>query len=94
MGVVGLAIAGYLTAVNFGLLVGGWTVGAIFLVVIVTSYLLGPVVGALLPKANPMAPATSEGNTVPHQAGEFSPSAQLTTAHQNATPRDTEEEHA
>ena len=67
VGVAGLAVAAYLTATNFGLLVGGWTVGAVFLVVIAGSYLLGPVVGALRPGANPLATAALEANPVPLQ---------------------------
>ena len=69
IGVVGLAVAAYLTATNFGLLVGGWTVGAVFLVLTVASYLVGPVVGLLKPGADPLATATTQAATVPHQAG-------------------------
>jgi len=71
IGVVGLALAAYLTATNFGLLVGGWTVGAIFLVLIVASYLVGPVVGVLRPSADPLAisafEATLDNPELPHQ---------------------------
>lgn len=55
VGVVGLGFTAYLTATNFGLLVGGWTVGAVFLVLTIASYLVGPLVGALKPSADPMA---------------------------------------
>ena len=55
VGVVGLGFTAYLTATNFGLLVGGWTVGAVFLVLTIASYLVGPLVGLLKPSADPMA---------------------------------------
>ncbi|GAB3462291.1 APC family permease [Kineococcus endophyticus] len=73
IGVVGLLVAAYLTAANFGLLVGGWTVGAVFLVLIVASYLVGPLVGVLKPGADPLAVAAFEAQldaaepAVPHQ---------------------------
>ncbi|PRY13372.1 APC family permease [Kineococcus rhizosphaerae] len=60
VGVLGLAFAAYLTATNFGLLVGGWTVGAVFLVLTVASYLVGPLVGVLNPAADPLAVARFE----------------------------------
>lgn len=67
IGVVGLAVAAWLTAANFDLLVGGWTVGAIFLAVIAGSYLVGPLVGVLNPRANPLAAGEFAAATIPHQ---------------------------
>ncbi|GAA0300689.1 APC family permease [Kineococcus aurantiacus] len=72
VGVVGLAFTAYLTATNFGLLVGGWTVGAVFLVLTAASYLVGPLVGVLKPSADPLAIARFEAalehpTAVPHQ---------------------------
>jgi amino acid transporter len=68
IGVVGLAFTAYLTATNFGLLVGGWTVGAIFLAVTVASYLVGPLVGVLKPGADPLATSQFEADLEAHVA--------------------------
>ncbi|WP_432548651.1 APC family permease [Kineococcus sp. SYSU DK004] len=69
LGVAGLALAAWLTASNFDLLVGGWTVAVVFLVLTAGSYLLGPLVAALRPGADVAAAAHLQVATVPHQAG-------------------------
>ncbi|GAA4971562.1 APC family permease [Kineococcus glutinatus] len=69
IGTAGLAVATWLTASNFGLLVGGWGVGTAFLVLLAASYAVGPVVGLLRPSADPLLTGSHQAATVPHQAG-------------------------